>query len=99
MSEKAVRAKLSIEDQLQALAPVVGKYIRYLDTDDFDDTAKGVRTAEELRACVKARKLIARCAINISRTLPTFAHTHAMYCVRSSTPRPCLVRGSVWLAT
>ena len=60
MSEKAVRAKLSIEDKLQALAPIVGKYIRYLDTDDYDKNTLGNRTVDELRACVKARKLIAR---------------------------------------
>ena len=55
-----MRAKLSIEDKLQALTPIVGKYIQYLDTDNFDDTTLGNRTEEELRACVKARKLIAR---------------------------------------
>ena len=56
-----VLAKLSIEAQLEALAPTVGKYTRYCDTEDYDASAKGQRTDEELRAaCVKAKKLIAR---------------------------------------
>jgi len=57
-----LRAKVSIEDQLEALAPIVGKYIRYLGTDDYDEHAykNTERTTEELRACIKARKLIAR---------------------------------------
>ena len=62
VSNKALRAKVSIEDQLEALAPIVGKYIRYLGTDDYDEHAykNSERTTEELKACIKARRLIAR---------------------------------------
>jgi hypothetical protein len=57
-----LRAKVSIEDQLAALTPIVGKYIRYLGKDDYDEHAykNSERTTEELKACIKARRLIAR---------------------------------------